>query len=39
MLKVMREKALAASVENLEVVRAVLGQDVGVIGAASLIFH
>ncbi|MFO7152840.1 MAG: ROK family protein [Bacillota bacterium] len=39
MLKVMRETALAASVENLEVVRAVLGQDVGVIGAASLIFH
>ncbi|MCG0276526.1 MAG: ROK family protein [Thermosediminibacteraceae bacterium] len=38
MIEVMKAKALPPNVENLEVVKAKLGQDVGIIGAASLIF-
>ncbi|MDN5332366.1 MAG: glucokinase [Tepidanaerobacteraceae bacterium] len=39
MIEVMRERALPANVEHLEVVKATLGPDVGIIGAASLIFQ
>lgn len=36
MMQVMRERALGASIEGLEVVKAALGKDVGVIGAAAV---
>jgi len=36
MIYVMREKALKANVENLKIVKATLGSDVGVIGAAAV---
>ncbi|NLZ54617.1 MAG: ROK family protein [Thermoanaerobacteraceae bacterium] len=36
MIEVMREKALKANVENLKVVKATLGSDVGVVGAAAV---
>jgi glucokinase len=37
MIEVMRKRALPVNVERLEVVKATLGPDVGIIGAASLI--
>lgn len=36
MMQVMRERALGASIEGLEVVKAALSKDVGVIGAAAV---
>jgi glucokinase len=39
MIEVMRKRALPVNVERLEVVKATLGPDVGIIGAASLIFQ
>jgi len=36
MMDVMRRKALKTNLENLKVVKATLGSDVGVIGAAAV---
>ncbi|HHV18407.1 MAG TPA: ROK family protein, partial [Thermoanaerobacterales bacterium] len=35
MLEVMEERALKANLENLKVIKATLGSDVGIMGAAA----